>query len=74
MGLFSKNPLEKQIDIYNEHIEVKQEQFDELEGVDTAAAKVEREDLRDQLADLNIKIEQARDQLTEGESLNDLSD
>jgi len=74
LGLFSKSPLEEQIDVYNEHLIEKQEQFDELEGVDTSAAKGEREDLRDQIAEIKIHIAQTQDQLTESQSLNDLSD
>ena len=74
MGLFSKNPLEEQISIHQEHLAEKEEQFNELEGVDTGAAKLERENLRDQIAGIKISIEQGRDQLTESQSLNDLSD
>ena len=74
MGLFSKNPLEEQIDVYTEHLKEKEERIEELEGVDTGAAKLEREELSDQIADLKINIEQTRDQMTDGESLNDMSD
>ncbi len=74
MGLFSKSPLEEQITVYKDHLKEKEKQFNELEGVDTGASKTEREELRDQIAELRINLEQTRDQLTDGQSLNDLSD
>ncbi len=74
MGLFSKNPQEEQIDVYSKHLQEKQERYDKLHGVDTGAAKTEREELSDQIAELKINIEQTRDQLTESRSLNDMSD
>ena len=74
MGLFSKNPLEEQVDVYTELLKEKEEQFSELEDVDTGAAKLEREALRDDIANIKINIEQTRDQITDGQSLNDMSD
>ena len=84
MGWFTDpNPLEEQIDVYNELLEEKQARYEEIKDVSTGNAGIEREQLQDDIAQIQINIEQTRFDLeqeriakeqVEGQSLNDFED
>ncbi len=64
MGWFSSTTgLERQKEIFNEQMEVKQEELNKLDGVDTAESAVRREQLTKELADIEVSKEQVRSQM-----------
>lgn len=63
MNWFSQTGFERQLELYGEQMEVKQNQLDELDGVDTAESALRREQLAEELAGLEISREGIRSQM-----------
>lgn len=79
MGWFDKSPAEEQLQVYSDLLEEKQNRFAELDGVQTGNAILEREQLQDEMADIQIQIEQTRDNIElsqeqDQQSLNNFND
>lgn len=80
MGWFDREPAEEQLQVYSGLLEEKQGRYEELEGVQTGNSILEREQLQEEMANIQIQIEQTRDMIeisqdqSEGQSLNDYND
>ena len=76
MGWFDKDPAQEQLDIYSDLLSEKQSQLEELQGVETAGAGMERESLQEEIQEIQINIEQVREGMeqSKGLNLNDMDD
>lgn len=67
MGIFGKDDHQQNlVDIYEDLLEEKQDQLDDLDGVEGAEVESRREKLTQQIANLRVSLEQAREAQSRG--------